>query len=96
MTYRVLPHVLKRDADVAVATVDGVDALIVAVTTEAADTFLSQTDLEGFEAYPATVEEIEGVCKIYNLATVGFVGFEDATMDVVSVEVVGMILEEEN
>ena len=98
--HRVSPHVLRRVVDakneeVAVANVDGIDALVVPVSGEAAETVGEMPAFKGMETLPVTVEEIEGVCKTHNLGVVGFYGFEGGGgLDVVSVETVGMILEE--
>jgi hypothetical protein len=99
-SYTVRPHVLRKDADgreeVAVATVDGVRAVIVPVSEEYARGVIGATGFEGMEAYPAAVEEIEAVCAEYGLATVGLFGLDDGEgLDVLSVETVGMCLTEE-
>ena len=89
------PHVLYRDEEVAVATVDGVPALVVPVSEESAHGFISAAGLEDMEARPVTVEEIEVVCAEHGLATVGLFGLDDGGgLDVLSVETVGLVLEE--
>ncbi len=95
--YRVHPFVLRKALDeqrelVVMTDVDGCNALLVPVTEEAAEE--ANGVHPGFEARPVTVEEIEHVCAIHGLALVGFWGFEPNSLDVVSVETVGMILEE--
>lgn len=96
--YAVRPHVLRKDADgrekVAVATVDGVQALIVPVSEEIAGGLIGALGFEGMEACPATDEEIEAVCADYGLATVGLFGLDNGGgPDVLSVETIGMVLE---
>jgi hypothetical protein len=91
MEQTVQPHVLRNGAEVAVATVDGVGALIVPVSEELAHrlTFV----IDGVEAHAVTIEEIEELCAEYGVATVVLYGLDDGGgLDVVSVEVVGMVL----
>ena len=71
----VSPHLLRRGVDggreqIAVATVDGIDALIVPVSEECARGVIGATGFEGMEARAATVEEIEAVCASYGLEAV--------------------------
>src|SRR3712207_6559793 len=97
--YRVQPFVLRRILDkdtehVATADVDGKPALLVPVTEEAAKE--ANAVYADFEALPVTTTEIEGVCVGHGLCLVGFLGFDGPdSLTVASVEVVGMILEEE-
>jgi hypothetical protein len=96
--YRVDPHVLRRTGDagreeVACATVDDLCALVVPVSVEAAERVSGVPAFEGMEAFPVTVEEIEGVCKTHDLVLVGLYGLEGPEeLSVVSVEVVEMAL----
>jgi hypothetical protein len=48
------------------------------------------------EVTAVTREEIDHVCHHHNLSLVGFVGFEPDSLSVVSVEVAGMVLEEDS
>jgi hypothetical protein len=95
----VWPHILCKDLDaereqVAVATVDGTAALVVSVSEERARELIGATSFEGMEARPATLEEIEAVCAHYGLGAVGLFGLGDEEgLDVLSVEVLGMVLE---
>ncbi len=47
------------------------------LTEEVAEKCSQMTDYADLEALPATVEEIEEVCKNHDLTLVGFVGFEE-------------------
>jgi hypothetical protein len=93
---KVYPHILRRDTgeeQVAVANVDGVPSLVVPVSEESAERFLDAAGLEGIEARPVSVEEIEAACTHYGLACVGLFGLEDdMSMDVLSVETLGLAL----
>lgn len=99
-TYTVGPHVLRKDIgdgeeQVAVANVDGISVLVVPVSEESARGFISASLLEGMEALPMSIEEIEGLCANYGLACVGLYGLEDDMgMDVLSVEVLELALTE--
>jgi hypothetical protein len=101
-THTVRPHVLCNGEEVAVATVDGIGALIVPVSEELARGCIRALErsqgIEGMEARPATIEEIEELCAEYGVATVGLFGLGGdglpggEGLDVLSVEVVGMVL----
>jgi len=97
---RVLSHVLRKDIgdgleQVAVANVDGISVLVVPVSEESARGFVCAAELEGMEARPVTIEEIEAACTYYGLACVGLYGLEgDMSMDVLSVETVELALTE--
>ena len=97
---RVFPHILRKDISdgleqVAVANVDGISVLVVPVSEESAHGFISASRLEGMEARPVSIEEIEAVCANYGLACVGLYGLEgDMSMDVLSVETVELALTE--
>ena len=99
-TYTVRPHILRRDVDegreqVATATVDGVQTLIVPVSEELAHSVIDALGLEGMEALSVTVEELEEICAFHGLATVGLYGLEDGKgIGVLSVEVLGLAFEE--
>jgi len=78
----VRPHILRKDLDaereqVAVATVDGIAALVVPVSEELARGLIGATSFEGMEARSATVEEIEAVCAHNGLGAVGLFGLDD-------------------
>ena len=95
MEYKVCPHILRNGEQVAVANVDGINVLVVPVSEESAHVFISASRLEGVEARPATVEEINALCANYELACVGLSGLEDDMgMDVLSVEVLELALTE--
>ena len=97
---RVFPHILCRDGDtereqVAVATVDDVEALIVPISEDLARGVIGALGYEGMEAHAVTLEEIEELCAGYGLATVGLFGLDDGGgLDVLYVETVGLVLEE--
>lgn len=97
---RVLPHILRKDISdgpeqVAVTDVDGISVLVVPVSEESARGFVSASRLEGMEARPATIKEIEATCASYGLACVGLYGLEeDLSMDVLSVETLELALTE--
>jgi hypothetical protein len=97
---RVVPHILRKDIDttreqIAIARVDGVDALVVAISEESARGVISATSFEGMEPQAVTVEEIERICADYGIGTVGLFDLDDgAGLDVISVEVVGLLLRE--
>jgi hypothetical protein len=96
---RVVPHILRKDLDpgreqIAVATVDGENALIVPVSEERAHSVIGAMGFEDMEASPTTVEEIEQICDAYEIRTVGLFGLEDGeALAVFSVETVGLVLE---
>jgi hypothetical protein len=95
-TVRVRPHVLRNGAEVAVATVDGVGALVVPVSEELAHGCIRAIESSGtglLEAHAVTVEEIEELCADYGVATVGLFGLDEGGgLDVISVETVGLVL----
>jgi hypothetical protein len=101
--YRVRPHVFRRPINeeyecVGLAEVDGKPVLVVPISEEIAEEV--RWAFEGLDPAPVSAEEIELICLNHNLALVGFVGFDPPEGDnppplsVVSVEVVGMVLEE--
>ena len=74
---------------------DGVRSLIVAVSEEIAHDLIRLIGDEDMEAYSATVEEIEAVCAVRGLGTVGLLGLDGGIgMDVLSVETLAMVLED--
>jgi hypothetical protein len=80
---------------VAVATMDGVQSLIVPVSEEIAHDLIRVIGDEDMEAYSATVQEIETLCAVRGLGTVGLFGLDDGLdMDVLAVETLAMVLEE--
>jgi len=79
---------------VAVATVDGIATLVVPDSEERARGLIGAASFEGMEARPATVEGIEAVCAHSGLGSGGLFGLDDGRgLDVLSVEVHGMVLE---
>ena len=95
--YTVRPYILRKDVytereKVAVATVDGVQSLIVPISEEIARSVAGVT---GTEAQPATVEEIELLCATHGICAVGLFGLDDGDgLDVFAVETLAMVLEE--
>lgn len=96
--HKVYPHILRKDLapgreEIAVATVDGVNTLVVPVSEEIALDVIGAMGLEDMEASPTTVEQIEQICEAYEIAAVGLFGLDDgAGLDVFDVETVGLVL----
>jgi hypothetical protein len=92
---RVRPYTLRTGDQFAVATVDGIAALVVCVSEEAARGFADASRVEGVAPHAVTVEEIVETCGACGLACAGLYGFEeDMSMSVISVEVVALVLTE--
>ena len=97
---RVVPHILRKDIDttreqIVIASVEGVDALVVPISEESARVLIGATSFEGMEPQAVTVEEIERICANYGVGTVGLFDLDDgAGLAVISVEVVGLLLRE--
>jgi hypothetical protein len=91
---RVYPHVLYKGVKVAVVAIDDVATLVVPVSEESAHSFVNAAGLEGMQARPVTVEEIEAECAYYGLGCVGLYGLDDdMSMDVLSIEALALALE---
>jgi len=98
--YRISPYVLRRDVgtdreEVVVAEVDGVQALIVCVSEEIADSLLCVTYVDGMEATPVTLREIELLCESRELCLVGLFGLDNGEgLDLFALETLAMVLED--
>jgi hypothetical protein len=99
-SYTVKPHILRKDLDtereeVAFATMDGMQSLIMPVSEEIAHDLVRVIGDEDMEVYSATVEEIEMLCAVRGLGTLGLLGLDGGLdMDVLDVETLTLVLEE--
>lgn len=99
MDQKVFPHILCRDdgekTQFAVASVDGIPALVVVISEELAHSLIGVMGEDGMQAQPVSVEEIEEACAGLGVATVGIYGLDDGMgMDVLPVEGLPLVFEE--